>query len=452
MEEKQLGFWDLVGLAMGGTIGAAIFVMLGTGIALTGKSIVIASGVGVIAMMIAYIYHLIMSSMFVFKGGAYGMMSIAMGPLLTGTNSIFVFLCGSAMAIQGTAMVTYLAVVFPGITPYSKVLAIAIMTLMFFATIRGSKFTAIINLIMMVTVIVAVTVFIALGLPNVESGYFVGDDFLTSGFSGLFAAYSIMAFACQGTSNGPIAMAGVAKNSKRNVPLAIIFASVIMAIIYGMMAVVAAGVLPVEEVASQSLAIVAAEFLPTWAWLLFILGGAVMAIGTTALSGIASLRYPLTQVANDGWLPSVFKKTTKSGYPWVIMLLFYLTSTVPIAFGFSLEALVSLIMVPMMIAAIYMNLYLMKCVKKYPVQWKQSILHMPYPILCFLSILAGVLDFAIMVTILAMLSFPEMIMVIIAVLICVAIAFIRIKQGAVDMEIREKACAELEAQLESEVL
>lgn len=447
MEQKKLGFWDLMGLAMGGTIGAAIFVMLGTGIALTGRSIVIASGIGVIAMMIAYIYHLIMSSMFVFEGGGYGMTSIAMGPILTGTNSIFVFLGGSAMAIQGTAMVEYLGMIFPGILPYSKIVAIGIMTFMFIATIRGSKFTALINLVMMVTVIVAVTVFIALGIPNVESGYFTGDDFLTNGLTGLFAAYSMMAFACQGTSNGPIAVAAVAKNPKRNVPLAIIAASVVMAFVYGLMAIVAAGVLPIEEVANQSLAVVAMEFLPNWAWILFVLGGAVMAIGTTALSSIASLRYPLTKVANDGWLPKVFTKTTKGGYPWVIMLLFYLTSTVPIALGFSLEALVSLIMVPMMVTATYMNLYLMKCVKTYPEQWKRSILHMPYPILCVLSILAAILDLAIMVTILAMLSFVEMLMVLAAVAICVVVAYIRIKQGAVDTNFREKSCDELKAQL-----
>ncbi len=37
---KKLGLWNLVGLGLGGAIGTGIFVLLGFGIAYTGRSII----------------------------------------------------------------------------------------------------------------------------------------------------------------------------------------------------------------------------------------------------------------------------------------------------------------------------------------------------------------------------------------------------------------------------
>ena len=122
-----------------------------------------------------------------------------------------------------------------------------------------------------------------------------------------------------------------------------------MALIYGLMAVVAAGVLPIEQVANKNLALVAQAIFPNWLYVIFIIGGAVFAIATSLISGIAMMRYPAMRVAQDGWLPDFFKKTTKSGYPWVIQLTFYLFSILPIIFGFSLDSIVSLTMIPSML-------------------------------------------------------------------------------------------------------
>lgn len=48
MEEKgkKLGIWNIVGLGLGGAIGTGIFVMLGYGIATTGRSIMLVCAIG----------------------------------------------------------------------------------------------------------------------------------------------------------------------------------------------------------------------------------------------------------------------------------------------------------------------------------------------------------------------------------------------------------------------
>ena len=70
-EKKKLGLFNIFSLGVGGAIGSGIFVMMGFGIAYTGRSIVLAVSVGCLYMLLAYLFHPIMSSMFVLPGGDY---------------------------------------------------------------------------------------------------------------------------------------------------------------------------------------------------------------------------------------------------------------------------------------------------------------------------------------------------------------------------------------------
>ena len=107
------------------------------------------------------------------------------------------------------------------------------------------------------------------------------------------------------------------------------------------MGIVAGGVLPYVETAGQNISVTAEAILPRALYIFFVVGGGIGAIASSALGGLGVFRYPLLQVASDGWLPSVFKKTDKNGYPYVIYLLFYVISIIPILTGRSLDAIVS---------------------------------------------------------------------------------------------------------------
>ncbi len=113
----------------------------------------------------------------------------------------------------------------------------------------------------------------------------------------------------------PVSMMEVTKKPRRTIPIAIMWITLTVAGVYALMGFVASSVLPIEEVAGQSLALVAQRIFPHWLYMVFILGGAVFAIATSMVSSIAMLRYPCVRVAEDGWMPAVFKKTTKGGYP-----------------------------------------------------------------------------------------------------------------------------------------
>lgn len=407
-KSKQLGLFDIFHLGLGGAIGSGTFVMMGSGIAATGRSIFISVAFGCLFMLMAYFFHVVMSSMFVLEGGDYDMKAMLFNPTLTGVSAVFTMMGGIGFAMYGGAIADYASMVFPVIGEYTKLVGVGIITL-----------------------------FVIMGLPKVQPGFFDLDGMFAGGASGFIVSLSIMAFTCQGTTMSPIAMMSVTKNSKRTIPLGVLLITVCLALIYGLMAVVAAGVLPIEQVANKNLALVAQTIFPNWLYVIFIIGGAVFAIATSLISGIAMMRYPAMRVAQDGWLPDFFKKTTKSGYPWVIQLTFYLFSILPIIFGFSLDSIVSLTMIPSMLMCFAQNISLIKIVKKFPKQWNESVIHMPTPIFNVLCVIAGICDLIVAYNLFVTMDLTGMLLVVAMCVVCVVIALIRLKSGAIDLQALE---------------
>ena len=407
-EGKQLGLFDIFCPGLGGAIGSGTFVMMGSGIAATGRSIFISVAFGCLFMLMAYFFHVVMSSMFVLEGGDYDMKAMLFNPTLTGVSAVFTMMGGIGFAMYGGAIADYASMVFPVIGEYTKLVGVGIITL-----------------------------FVIMGLPKVQPGFFDLDGMFAGGASGFIVSLSIMVFACQGTTMSPIAMMSVTKNSKRTIPLGVLLITVCLALIYGLMAVVASGVLPIEQVANKNLALVAQTIFPDWLYVIFIIGGAVFAIATSLISGIAMMRYPAMRVAQDGWLPDFFKKTTKSGYPWVIQLTFYLFSILPIIFGFSLDSIVSLTMIPSMLMCFAQNISLIKIVKKFPKQWNESVIHMPTPIFNVLCVIAGICYLIVAYNLFVTMDLTGMLLVVAMCVVCVVIALIRLKSGAIDLQALE---------------
>jgi basic amino acid/polyamine antiporter, APA family len=438
MEEqgKKLNMFNIFCLGLGGAIGSGIFVLLGYGIAYTGRSIILVCVGGCLFMLLAYMYNIIMSAMFVFKGGDYSQKALLFNPMMTGFSAAMTLVNSMAMSSYALAVVSYIASIFPAVNPYSKAAAIIIMTLFFASSIRGSRFITLLENAMTIVLIAAIALFVIFGLPQVKPGYFMNNDggFFKGGVPGFFSALAIMGWACQGTTMAPVSLVAVTEKPKKTIPIGILWVTIALAVVYGAMSIVAAGVLPYEKVAGSNLSATAKAIFPNSIYIVFVLGGGVCAIATSLLGGIAMLRYPLMKIAEDGWLPSVFKKQTKNGYPWVIQLAFYLLSVLPIILGFSLDSIVSLVMIPCMLMNVYLNIACITLPKRYPEQWKKSTIRMPIPVynvVCVLSAgCAGIVAFNLFKD----LKGKDMISSLIIIVICAGLSILRLKTGAVKKE------------------
>lgn len=445
MEEngKKLGMMNIVGLGLGGAIGTGIFLLLGYGIAYTGRSIVLVCAAGCFFMLLAYWYNCAMPSMFVLRGGDYSMKTMLFTPVISGVGAWFTIVNALAFSSYAIGITDYLCVVIPELKNYSSFCAIAITTLFFAVSIKGSRFLTIVENMVTILLVAALALFVVFGIGKVDAGSFFAASydggFFRNGFGGFVAAIAVMGWACQGTTMAPISMAAVTDKPKKTLPKAIVVITVLLAIIYAFMAYVAAGVLPYDQVAGANISVTAEAIFPTGLYLFFVVGGGIGAIASSMLGGIGMMRYPLLQIAEDGWLPAVFKKTTKSGYPYMSYLVFYIVAIFPIVTGMGLDSVVSLVMIPMMLMNIYMNLACMTLPKKYPAQWEKRSMKMPVWLWNVCSVLgafcAGVVCYNLFVD----LAVKDMIICIIIVAGLVGLSVLRLKQGAVSKEALEAA-------------
>lgn len=438
MEEKgkKLGLLNLIGLCVGGGIGTGIFIMMGSGIAYTGRSIVLAVSVGCLYMLLAYLFHPIMSSMFVLPGGDYDMKAMLLGPTMTGFSALNTVVGSLGMASYSIAFASYFTSVFTSLVDYQPLISM-ILTVIFFAfSIRGTKALAVLTSIITVILLVSIVVFIAIGAPQVQPGYWSNADggFWLDGFGGFIGAIAMMSFACQGSTMGPVSVMPVTKNARRVIPITILVITLTVGIAYGLMAYVAAGVLPLDQVAGQNLSVVAQAIFNPVLFAVFILGAACCAIMSSFSSGMTQIRYPLQAVANDGWLPSVFKKTTKSGYPYVVMGMYLIFSFIPLFTSLSVDTLISLVMIPSMFINAYMNISLIKLVKKYPAQWKNSVLHMPFPVFVCLCILGTLCALAVAFYLFIALDVFSMVFCAVILAVMIILSRVQLMRGAVKKE------------------
>ena len=235
MEEKgkKLGLWNIIGLGLGGAIGTGIFVLLGYGIAYTGRSISLVVAIGCFFMLLAYWYNLAMPAMFVMKGGDYSMKAMLFNPFMSGVSAWMILVNGLAMSSYSVALAQYLAIAIPSLQNHQTLVAFIAMTLFFLSTIKGSRFITILENIITLVLVASLVIFVVFGLPKVDfANTFSSADggFFHGGFTGFVSALAVMGWACQGTTMAPVSMAAVTKNPKRTIPLGIIIITLLLAV------------------------------------------------------------------------------------------------------------------------------------------------------------------------------------------------------------------------------
>ena len=433
MEEKKLGLFRVSTLGIGGMLGSGIFIMMGYGTVFAGRSTSLAFIVCVLMMTMAYAFNWVLGSMFKLKGGAYEQLIFLCSPIISGFYGVSYFIGSTAIAAYGISLIEFIGKIFPQVLPYKIVLAVLVSTIFFAISIKGIGFMAYVQSAMTVIMVIALGMFIILGLPKVQPGYFSNPDFFYGGPMGFFSAVSVVSFACMGTTAAPVSVAYETKNATKTVPLATLIIAVVIAVIYSLTAVVFTGVLPIEQVMGQDLSTVAEVIFPHWFYVFFVLGGAVFAIATSLLGNIAMMRYPILSAAEDGWLPKPLAKTTRGGVPWVTTLIMYLFAVVPIILDVSIDTIVSYVMIPQLVIVALANIMMFTIPKKYPEQWKKSMLHMPYSIFCILvtvSIISSIILIYFMYIGLGQAVIPTLVMTIALFLY----TYLRMKTGAVNIE------------------
>ncbi|ASE58579.1 APC family permease [Staphylococcus saprophyticus] len=384
--KKVLGFTDVMGIAIGQIIGAGVMSLTGIGIQMTVSGITPAFILSAIITLLTMFPIAILGSTLPTTGGMYQYTSRLLSPKIgIFWLLLFIFL-QVTLSLYALSFAQYLEGLLPGIPV--RLVAFALLTILFIVNIIGIKSASIIGNLMVVILIIALSCFIIFGLPHVDFGVFNMHAMLPDGFTGFFTAVGLVSFATGG-AQVVAELGGEMKNPKRDIPIVIIIATIFVGLLYAFIASIAVGVLPIPEVAGRPLTSVAQEVLPTPVFIFFMVGGAMFALATTLNSTFTWVTKSLLVAIHDGYLPKRLGSVNKRfGTPHWLLLLFYIIGALPIITGMSLNVVAQLGTGISLIVFAFPALASTQLPKKYPDAYKQSPFKVPYPILVTMAIIA----------------------------------------------------------------
>lgn len=340
LESKKLGLKELVAMGTGQVIGAGVVTLVGVAIPVTGRSVWLAFATAVLAGFVIILPYIFLSSMMKVKGGNYTFVSKLLGDRWGGMYGIAFLLDIFAISMVALGFGTYINALLPGVN--IQIAAILVITLFWMSSLMGVGFIAKIQKTMMVVLFIGMGSFIVTGLLNVNriTFDFGAPDFFSGGFNGFASAVMILIFSCKGQSFA-VAFSGDAKDAKKNVPLAIIIATGIILVLYPLVAIVASGVLPIEQVANKPLTLVAETLFPPVIYYTFIITGPLMVLMTTVNSFMGVFPKVLAQMSRDGWFPKSVAKQNKHGSPSIAVTIVFLLALLPIIAGLDIKTITS---------------------------------------------------------------------------------------------------------------
>ena len=378
---RTLGKKELMGIAVGQIIGAGIMSMMGVAIAMTGRSANLAFMLSAVFTMCTFFPSIFITSCIRMRGGMYTQMAIFAGDKFAGYYSVVYFITNMSLAMYALSFAEYALALLPS-GGSEKVIALIVGTAFFVLNYFGVDLMAKIQNLLVIVLVLSLAMFAVFGLPSVDlANYFSNADglFLSDGITGFLTATAYLGFA----TGGATVILGVSaecKNPTKDIPFVIIVSTVGVAILYGFVATVASGVLPVPEVANQPLTLVAQQILPGPLYILFIVGGAMFALATTLNSQIMSCTKPVMQSCEDGWFPQSLATLSKFKTPYKILIIYYIILVVPILLDLEIAQISSIVQILGYINNLIFTITAMKLPKMFPEAWEKSAFRVPTPV------------------------------------------------------------------------
>ncbi|WP_031468856.1 APC family permease [Sciscionella sediminilitoris] len=313
LAESALRPWNVLAIAVSAiSPTTSVFLVYGTGLQAAGTGVVLAFLIGAVIALCMSLCYAEVGSVFPSAGGAYTIVTRALGPVVGGMVAVLFLLLGlTSTASILTSAATYLSALIPGGLPVSWV-ALAMMVLVTALSLGRISPASWVAAAMLVLELGVILVFIVLAFAHPQ---FTGNPFTAPmrgeggtlhgiGIFGVLAAVVPALFAFNGY-DWPLYFAEESRGTRRSLPRAVLLAALI-AIVVEVLAVISAtfaiGDLGASMASDSPLALIASQVMgPVGATVLLI--GVVIAMFDTGLAanlGYARIYYA---AARDGMLP-----------------------------------------------------------------------------------------------------------------------------------------------------
>lgn len=334
---KVLGRKDLFAMAVGQIIGVGVMSMTGVAIGMTGRSVNLAFILAGVITVFSAIPQIWISGTARFFGGQYSQIAVLAGQKFAGAYTVINLFTDFALAMFSISFVQYLVSLVPSAP--QRLIAVLVLTVIFGMHLISIKSVAKMQTVMDLVLILALASFAAFGVGKIQPGYFSEPGFMSDGIKGFLLASVFLTFAAGGATY-IVNYSDQAKNPTKDIPIVIAVSTLCVVALYAFMSTIAAGALPLAEVANQPLSVVAQFFMPKSVFTFFVVGGAMFALLTTMNFSVGSMTGPSVQAAKDGWLPKILANRNERFHtPHWALLTLYLIAAIPVVFGLDLSVI-----------------------------------------------------------------------------------------------------------------
>jgi len=432
-EKKLLGRYDILAMSIGFVIGAGIVTFVGTGLGITGKSVWLAYLVAIILGFILNIPYLLLAKTARLSGGPYNLISSLSNTQLGGIYVTAYITELMSVSLYAVSFAMYVKSLWP--SSNRLVVSIAFLAVLYVINLLGITAMARVQKLMTVTLLVALLVYIVFGIRYVDPSIFIPKDpeFMTAGVNGFITCVFLLLFTTT-AYNLAINFGNQAENAKRDIPWAMLMNVPLIFVVYVGVAIVTAGVLPLSQSVNQPLTLTAQTILPPTVFVLFMVGGPLMAISTSLNSCYGGFSSPFIQAAKDGWFPEVVAKRNRFGAPYVILTAIFLLGLIPVLLNFSISTITNNIILIKYTLALLSYYSIWQLPKKFPEQWKASEWYVTNGVFHFLMTLTLIVELLLIYYALKGLTITIIVVSLGAMIICAVYAIWRYKSGKVHVK------------------
>lgn len=340
---RSISLFNLIMMGVGCTLGTGIFFALTETVPIAGPAVVISFVIAGITAGLTALCYAEVSARIPVAGSAYTFAYMTMGE----AAAVFVGSClilewGIAAAAVSVGWSSYLnelirivwGVEIPaalrsapflangkdltwGGEGYINLPAVMLVWLCALLLLRGSKESTTVNTILTITKVSVLVLFIVMTIRTFEIDHF--HPFMPHGIHGVGASAAIVFFSYIGL-DAIVGASEEVKNPSRNIPLAVIFALMIVTCVYIMVAISSLGAQPMGDFAGQEAGLAVILERATGAvWSAGMMSaGAVISVFSVTLVALYSITRVCLAMSRDGLLPNLFSTIhADSGMPRV---------------------------------------------------------------------------------------------------------------------------------------
>ncbi len=425
-EKKKIGLIGALLMGIGCIIGSGIFGTMPTVAAEYGPAIVYALLGAAVVVILRAMSLLYTSAALPSTAAQFVWASKLFHPAVGAFISINSLLLPTMVSLFGVLFADYFLQLIPGIGMSSTAASVILLVVFTVVAWFGNKTSVTVSNVMVVLLLIAIFLYIALGIPNIDAENITFGEIIRPGIglSGIAAAIGVLTSSLSGASS-VAQLANDIKHPERNVPIALALCPLFVAIVYILMAVVTIGVVPYAEV--KTLADVASHFMSPALLTFFIVGGPICGIITSlvpvALACVALVEYS----ARMKVFPEVLAKRNKHGTAYWSLILVMAIAIAICATGATFGVIMTVFSFCNTFSEIPNTLTPILAHRKYPKTCDNSPAKMPYPLAVVLAVITGIICAYLSVEMLLTLDLPAIIGIIAVYVLGFIYFFFRVK-------------------------